>query len=414
MCEGTPHNYKFSLPIQEEAKEVIDQNMKSYLTNLECTYCGDTFSADEPHRTCPSCGKVLYPRYDMDAAATGFDRDTLRDRPANMWRYFEMMPIQNPANVVSLGEGFTSLLKTPRLGKEIGANNLYVKDEGTNPTASFKARGLSAAVSKAKELGLTKLTMPTAGNAGGAMASYAASAGMQASVFMPKDAPEANQKEVKYNGARLILVDGLISDAGKLSNEAAEKEGLFDVSTLKEPYRVEGKKTMGYELAEQMNWTLPDVIIYPTGGGTGIVGFWKAFDEMERLGWIGSERPRVFAVQAEGCAPIVRAFQRGDEVAEPWENAHTVAAGLRVPSAIADYLILQVLRESKGGALALSDETIMEWTSRVPPLEGILMCPEGAATAAAAAQLLQDGTLSKDDKIILLNTGSGLKNLDIL
>jgi threonine synthase len=350
----------------------------------------------------------------MDAAATGFDRNALKDRPANMWRYFEMMPIRDPANVVSLGEGFTSLLKTPTLGKEIGANNLYVKDEGTNPTASFKARGLSAAVSKAKELGLTKLTMPTAGNAGGAMASYAASAGMQASVFMPQDAPKANQKEVKYNGARLVLVDGLISDAGKLSNEAAEKEGLFDVSTLKEPYRVEGKKTMGYELAEQMGWTLPDVIIYPTGGGTGIVGFWKAFDEMERLGWIGSERPRVFAVQAEGCAPIVRAFDRGDEFAEPWKNAHTVAAGLRVPAAIADYLILKVLRESKGGAIALSDETIMEWTSRVPPLEGILMCPEGAATAAAAAQLLQNGTLSKNDKIILLNTGSGLKNLDLL
>ncbi len=414
MREGTPHNYIFIFLPWERTKETIERNMNNYLTYLECTCCRETFSADEPNRTCPSCGKVLYPRYDLDTAATNFDREALKNRPANMWRYFEMMPIRDPANIVSLGEGFTPLLKTPKLGKEIGANNLYVKDEGTNPTASFKARGLSAAVSKAKELGLTKLTMPSAGNAGGAMASYAASAGMQASVFMPKDAPEANRKEVEYNGARLILVDGLISDAGKLSNEAAEKEGLFDVSTLKEPYRVEGKKTMGYELAEQMDWTLPDVIIYPTGGGTGIVGFWKAFDEMERLGWIGSQRPRVFAVQADGCAPIVRAFQRGDEFAEPWENAHTVAAGLRVPAAIADYLILNVLRESKGGAIALSDETIMEWTSRVPPLEGILMCPEGAATAAAAAQLLQNGTLSKDDKIILLNTGSGLKYLDLL
>ena len=393
---------------------MINRNMKSYLTNLECTYCSENFSADEPHRTCSSCGKVLYPRYDMDAAATGFDRNLLRDRPANMWRYFEMMPIRDPTNIVSLGEGFTPLLKTPKLGSDIGASNLYVKDEGTNPTASFKARGLSAAVSKAKELGLTYLTMPSAGNAGGAMAAYAASAGMQANVFMPQDAPEANRKEVEYNGARLILVDGLISDAGKLSNQAAESEDLFDVSTLKEPYRVEGKKTMGYELAEQMDWTLPDAIIYPTGGGTGIVGFWKAFDEMERLGWIGPQRPRMFAVQAEHCAPIVRAFHRGDEFADPWENAHTFAAGLRVPAAIGDYLILRVLHESKGGAIALSDETIKEWTQRVPPLEGILMCPEGAATAAAAAQLLLEGTLSRDDKILLLNTGSGLKYLDLL
>ena len=277
--------------------------MKSYLTNLECTYCGIELSADEPHRTCPDCGKVLYPRYDLQSASAALKREDLKERPPNMWRYFEVMPVLDEANVVTLGEGFTPIFKTDRLATDTGCSSLYIKDEGLNPTASFKARGLGAAVSKAKELGITKLTMPSAGNAAGAMTAYAAKAGMEAYVFMPKDAPEANRVEVEISGANLELVDGYITDAGRISAQRAEELGLFDVSTLREPYRVEGKKTMGYEIAEQMGWTLPDVILYPTGGGTGIVGMWKAFSEMETMGWIDSKRPKMFAVQSEGCAP---------------------------------------------------------------------------------------------------------------
>jgi len=262
----------------------------------------------------------------------------LPGRPANMWRYFELMPVKDEANVVTLGEGFTPIFPADRLGRDMGCKNLYIKDEGLNPTASFKARGLSAAVSKAKELGLTALTMPSAGNAAGSLAAYAAKAGMEAHIFMPRDAPRANQIEVDITGANLTLIDGLITDAGRLSRQAAQDKGLFDVSTLQEPYRVEGKKTMGYEIAEQMDWTLPDAIIYPTGGGTGIVGMWKAFEEMEELGWIDGKRPKMFCVQSEGCAPIVRAFREGAEFAEPWENAETMAAGIRVPAAIGDYL----------------------------------------------------------------------------
>ena len=320
--------------------------MKSYLTHLECTYCGIELSADEPHRTCPDCGKVLYPRYDLQSASAALKREDLKDRPPNMWRYFEVMPVLDEANVVTLGEGFTPIFKTDRLATDTGCSSLFIKDEGLNPTASFKARGLGAAVSKAKELGITRLTMPSAGNAAGAMTAYAAKAGMEAYVFMPKDAPEANRVEVEVSGANLELVDGFITDAGRISAQRAEELGLFDVSTLREPYRVEGKKTMGYEIAEQMGWTLPDVILYPTGGGTGIVGMWKAFSEMEAMGWIDGKRPKMFAVQSEGCAPIVRAFNEGTEFAEPWENPDTLAAGIRVPAAIGDYLILQSLRES--------------------------------------------------------------------
>ena len=388
--------------------------MKSYLTHLECTYCGRRWPADEPARTCLECGKVLYPRYDLDAARSGFDRAVLRERPATMWRYFEVLPVRDEENIVSLGEGFTPIIEAKRLGQTLGARSIYIKDEGINPTASFKARGLSAAVSRAKELGLTRLTMPSAGNAGGALAAYAAAAGMEAHIFMPRDAPEANRKEVASIGARLTLVDGLIGDAGALSRQKAAEDGLFDVSTLQEPYRVEGKKTLGYEVAEQMGWELPDAIIYPTGGGTGIVGFWKAFEEMENLGWTEGGRPRMFCVQAEGCAPIVRAFHEGTEFAEPWENARTMAAGLRVPAAIGDYLILQVLRESGGGAITVSDAEIMDWVKRLASLEGVFACPEGAATAAALSKLMADGALSPDDNILLLNTGSGLKYLDLL
>ena len=388
--------------------------MRSYLTNLECTYCGETFSADEPMRLCDKCGKVLYPRYDISTASKNFTRDLLRDRAPNMWRYFEMMPIREESNIVTLGEGFTPIFETKALGAKIGSNALFLKDEGLNPTASFKARGLSAAVSKAKELGLKKLTMPSAGNAAGAMASYAARAGLEAFVFMPQDAPEANQKEVIVSGGNLNLIDGLISDAGIISRGKAAEMDLFDVSTLQEPYRVEGKKTMVYEIAEQSDWQLPDNIIYPTGGGTGIVGMWKAFQEMEDLGWISSKRPKMFAIQAENCAPIVRAFENGTEFAEPWENASTMAAGMRVPSAIGDYLILNAIRESGGCALTVSDAEMADMTNIIGSLEGFFVCPEGAATACGAQKLIQYGLIDTEETTLLLNTGSGLKYLDML
>lgn len=392
----------------------MEGTMRSYLTYLECTYCNATYPADEAQRLCAECGKVLYPRYDLEAAASNLDRAMLKDRPANMWRYFEVMPVRDPSNVVTLGEGFTPIFKAERFGPEMGCSNLHIKDEGVNPTASFKARGLSAAVSKAKELGITKITMPSAGNAAGAMTAYAAKAGIESYVFMPKDAPESNQKEVVITGGELNLIDGLISDAGVLSRARAAEEGLFDVSTLQEPYRVEGKKTMGYEIAEQSDWMLPDAIIYPTGGGTGIVGMWKAFAEMEAMGWIGSHRPKMFAVQAEGCAPMVRAFEQGTEFAEPWQDARTIAPGIRVPGGIGDYLILNAIRESGGGALTVSDDEIRDYMGRVARSEGMFICPEGAATAAALEKLLTDGLLDPDENILLLNTGSGLKNLDLV
>lgn len=388
--------------------------MKSYLKHLECTYCGLIHSAHEPNRLCVSCGKVLYPRYDIEKARLEVSKESFKERDSNMWRYFEMMPILNPQNVVTLGEGFTPILPAYRLSEALECQDIVIKDEGVNPTASFKARGLSAAVSKAKELGITKLTMPSAGNAAGAMSSYAARAGLEGYVFMPQDAPYSNQKEVDITGGRLHLIDGLISDAGVLSREKAAELNLFDVSTLQEPYRVEGKKTMGYEIAEQLSWKLPDVIIYPTGGGTGIVGMWKAFEEMELLGWIGSERPRMFAVQSDGCAPIVKAFVEGTEFADMWKDASTMASGIRVPAAIGDYLILQALRNSNGGALTVSDDEIIKMMSIVASLEGMFVCPEGAATAVALDKLLKDGLVADHEKVLLLNTGSGLKYLDVL
>ena len=388
--------------------------MKSYLKHLECTYCGLIHSVHEPNRLCVDCGKVLYPRYDIEKARLEINKENLKVRDSNMWRYFEMMPVLDFKNVVTLGEGFTPILSASRLSERLGCQDIVIKDEGVNPTASFKARGLSAAVSKAKELGITKLTMPSAGNAAGAMSSYAARAGLEGYVFMPQDAPYSNQKEVDITGGRLTLIDGLISDAGVLSREKAAEMNLFDVSTLQEPYRVEGKKTMGYEIAEQLSWELPDVIIYPTGGGTGIVGMWKAFEEMELLGWIGSKRPRMFAVQSDGCAPIVKAFIEGKEFADMWEDASTMASGIRVPAAIGDYLILQALRDSNGGALTVSDDEIIKMMSIVASLEGMFVCPEGAATAVALDKLLIDGLVKDNDKVLLLNTGSGLKYLDVL
>ncbi len=388
--------------------------MKSHLTHLECTACGRTMDAGEPVRTCPACGKVLYARYDLDAAKRSMTREALAGRAPDMWRYFEVMPVLDPSDVVTLGEGYTPLMPADRLRREIGCGPLLIKDEGVNPTASFKARGMSAAVSKAKELGVTGLTVPSAGNAGGALAAYAARAGMEGHVFMPADAPEANRQEAEVMGARLTLVDGLIGDAGALSRRMADERGLFDVSTLQEPYRAEGKKTMGYEIAEQLGWRMPGVIVYPTGGGTGIVGIWKAIEEMEAMGLLNGKRPRMFCVQSETCAPIVRAFHSGADHAEPWQDAETIAAGIRVPSAIGDYLILNTLRESNGGAATVSDDEIVDWMGKVASQEGIFVCPEGAATAAALAKLVADGSVAPDEQALLLNTGSGLKYLETL
>lgn len=387
--------------------------MRSYLTHLECTETGQRYDPDAPHTLSPGAQKVLYPRYDIDAAKRALDRSVLAARPRGMWRYFELLPIRNEHNVVTLGEGGTPMLQASQLEKALDARTLFIKDEGVNPTGSFKARGLSAAVSRAKELGLTSLTVPSAGNAAGALASYCARGGMECYVFMPKDAPEANKKEAQLAGAHLTLVDGLISDAGRLSREKAAELGLFDVSTLREPYRVEGKKTMGYEIAEDLGWRLPEAIVYPTGGGTGIVGMWKAFDEMEQLGWIGSERPKMIVVQAEGCAPIVRAFENGERHAAPWENATTIASGIRVPAAVGDYLILDAVRESHGTALTVTDAEILEAMREMGSHEGIWPAPEGAATLAGYHKLRASGFLHSETETVLMNTGSGYKYMDV-
>jgi threonine synthase len=330
-----------------------------------------------------------------------------------MWRWHELLPVLQEENQVFLGEGDTPLLALPHLERELGLSNLFVKDESSNPTGSFKARGLAAAISKAKELGIEKVIIPTAGNAGGAMAAYAARAGLRAYIFMPKDTPYANIEESRMAGAEVILVDGLISDAAGMAGEKARAENWFDVSTFKEPYRVEGKKVMGYELAESFGWELPDVIIYPTGGGTGLVGMWKAFAELEALGWLdNTKRPRMVSVQADGCAPVVRAFEKGASFCDFWTNAHTLASGLRVPKSFADHLILQDIYESKGTAVAVSDESILQAQKQLASLEGIFAAPEGAATLAALYQLIQQKWIDPQERIILFNTGSGLKYLD--
>ena len=338
----------------------------------------------------------------------------MAQRPASMWRFFELMPMRDESNVVTLGEGVTPMARARRLEQALDAKTIYIKDEGLNPTGSFKARGISAAVSKAKELGLTRLVMPSAGNAAGALAAYCARVGMEAHLFMPQDAPDANKKESAIAAAYLTLVDGLISDAGVLARQAGAERNLFDVSTLKEPYRVEGKKAMGYEIAWDLDWRLPEAIIYPTGGGTGIVGMWKAFEEMEALGWIGAERPKMIAVQAEGCAPIVRAFHRDDTHAEPFANASTIAAGIRVPSAVGDYLILEAVRQSGGTALTVTDDEMLEAMRQMAALEGIWPAPEGAATLAAYQKLLADATLGPETVTVLMNTGSGMKYMELV
>ena len=377
----------------------------SYLTHLECGRCGTSYDAAIPQNLCTECGKPLLARYDLRAVAAEWDRTTLLKRPADMWRYLELLPIVDSANIVSLGEIMTPLLKAERLGDALGLKSLWIKDESRMPTGTFKARGLAMAVSKAKELGLTELAIPSAGNAATALAAYAARAGMRAHIFMPQDAPPFNIQTTQLAGADVQLVDGLITDAGRIVAERKEEAGWFDVSTLKEPYRVEGKKTMGFELAEQLGWRLPDVIIYPTGGGTGIVGMWKAFDELEQLGWINAKRPRMISVQSTGCAPIVKAFHDSSDEAEFWEHAQTIAAGLRVPKAIGDFLILNALRQSNGTAIAVDDSEIIAAMHELAAREGMLPCPEGAATVAGLKKLMVENKIGHKEEVVLFNTG---------
>jgi threonine synthase len=384
----------------------------NYVTHLECAACATSYNTGRLYNLCEKCGKPLLVRYDLDAVRQKFPRSALRGRRSDMWRYREVLPVQDDANIVSLGEGWTPTLHARRLGEIVGIHDLYVKDESVNPTQSFKARGMSAAVSMAKELGVTKVAAPSAGNAGGALSAYAARAGMEAHIFMPRDTPRANIVECQQLGAHVTLIDGLITDCGAEVAKRKDAEGWFDVSTLKEPYRVEGKKTLGYELAEFFDWTLPDVIIYPTGGGTGLVGMWKGFDEMEQLGWIGSERPRMVTVQSEGCAPIVTAFESGERFADAFPNAATVASGLRVPKAIGDFLILDAIRASGGTAVAVSDAELIAGVKEIGAAEGIFAAPEGGACLPALRLLMQRGEVNPDERVVLFNTGAGVKYLE--
>jgi threonine synthase len=398
----TGYDKAFAAPLHE---------LMTTVSHLECSVTGTRYEAGQIWNL-SEAGWPLLVRYDLEALRQGWNRDWINNGPSSMWRYAPVLPVRNPASIVSLGEGMTPLIRTTRLEKKLGCTDLWVKDEGINPTGSFKARGLSCAVSMAKELGIKKVAIPSAGNAASAMAAYAAAAGMEAHIFMPVDVPQANFIECKSFGAHVTLIDGLISDCAKIVAERKEKEGWFDVSTLKEPYRIEGKKTMGYEVAEQFQWTLPDVIFYPTGGGVGMIGMWKAFDEMEALGWIGSKRPKMISVQADGCQPIVRAFETGTERSEFWKNASTVSSGLRVPKPLGDYLVLEAVRKSGGTAIAVSDEESLDAGIELATLDGVFAAPEGAACVAALKKLLDSGFLKPDERIVIYNTGAGLKYLE--
>jgi threonine synthase len=388
-------------------------SQSTFVLHLECSDCGRTYSTREVHTFCPDCQAAFITRYDLNSARQHLDREAVSARPRGMWRWSELLPVDDPANQVNLGEGDTPLLPLPRLGSDIGLSHLFLKDESSNPTGSFKARGLAAAISKAKELDIKKVIIPTAGNAGGAMAAYAARAGIKAHIFMPKDTPRANIEESRMAGAEVVLVDGLISEAAGMAGVKARAEGWFDLSTFKEPYRLEGKKIMGYEIAQGFQWELPDVIIYPTGGGTGLVGIWKAIAELAELGWLETDkRPRMVAVQADGCAPVVKAFHAGADFCDFWTDAHTHASGLRVPKSFADRLILSTLRESNGTAVAVSDEAILQSQHEIASREGLFVAPEGAATLAALKELIQQKWVQPEERVLLLNTGSGLKYLD--
>lgn len=373
--------------------------------------CSQRFDAGKIHNLC-ECGGALLVRYDLEAIGRSWKRGHILNESPTMWRYWPVLPVRSRTCVVSLGEGMTPLIRTKRLGVLLGSENLWIKDEGLNPTGSFKARGLSAAISMAKELGIRKIAIPSAGNAASAASAYAAAAGIEAHIFMPVDVPKANYIECKALGAHVTLVNGLISDCAKIVAERKDDEGWFDMSTLKEPYRIEGKKTMGYEVAEQSGWDLPDAILYPTGGGVGLIGMWKAFDELEQLGWIGKKRPKMIAVQVEGCQPVVRAFERGESRTEFWHGASTVASGLRVPKPLGDVLILNAVRESGGTAIAVSDDEAICAGRQLGASEGIFAAPEGAACFAAVRKLLSTGFLSPSERVVVYNTGSGLKYLE--
>ena len=381
----------------------------STLTHLSCSRCGEEYDADQLMNLCPACEKPLLARYDLAKAARTLTRASLQEREPSLWRYEEVLPVRTRKAQLKLGEGWTPLVCAEELGSEIGCPHTLIKDESLNPTGSFKARGLVMAVGRAYELGAAELAIPSAGNAAGAMSAYAARAGLPAHVYMPEDVPDAFRVECSNLGAEVTLVDGLITDCGAKVREKVEEFGWFDVSTLKEPYRIEGKKTMGYEVVEQLGWRMPDVIIYPTGGGTGLVGMWKAFDEMEQMGLVGSERPRMVSVQSSGCAPMVHAFEQGEEFAEPWQGAKTVADGLRVPAAVGDFLILEAVRASGGTAIAVSDDEMLRCARQMGQHTGVFPAPEGAATLACQVQLLASGWLQGDETVVLFNTGTGLK-----
>jgi len=383
------------------------------VTHLECANCHKNYEANRLHNLCVECGKPLLVRYDLEKAAKTLTKESLKNRRANLWRYAEVLPVENESNIVSFGEGYTPLLKAERIAETLPIKlNLFIKDESVNPTQSFKARGMSAAVSMALELGVKKVAAPSAGNAAGALAAYAARAGMETFLFMPRDTPRANIVECEQTGANVTLVDGLITDCGKIVADRKDAEGWYDVSTLKEPYRVEGKKTMGYELAEQFDWNLPDVILYPTGGGTGLIGMWKAFDEMEEMGWIDDKRPRMVSVQSIGCAPIVKAFHEGETFAAEFPNAQTVASGLRVPKAIGDFLILDALHKSGGTAIAVTDEELIHAVAEVGAAEGLFCAPEGAACLPALRKMIEQNSVKENERVVIFNTGAGVKYLE--
>ena len=380
----------------------------TFVTHLECAMEGDHYPSDQVYNL-SRAGKPLLVRYDLAGVKQALSKDALKQRPADMWRYRELLPVRKCADIVSLGEVMTPLIRLPKLSGKLGGGEIIVKDEGRLPTGSFKARGLVMAVSMAKALGIKHMAMPTNGNAGAALAAYATRAGIRSTVFCPEDTPDVNVSEIELQGARVYRVNGLIDDCGKIVAAGTATVGWFDTSTLKEPYRIEGKKTMGLELAEQLGWEVPDVVFYPTGGGTGLIGMWKAFDELEAIGFIGAKRPRMIAVQAAGCAPMVRAFEAGLEHASRWEDAHTIAAGIRVPQAVGDFLILRAVRQSGGFAIAVTDAAITAALSEVSREEGLLLCPEGAATFAAYKQALADGRIAASDRAVLFNCATGLK-----
>jgi threonine synthase len=410
MNEGEKRLLTRNAKVEQQDRD--DDNLTverpTFVTHLECSATGERYPADELHNL-SRAGKPLLVRYDLAGVKKSLSREALAQRPHDLWRYRELLPVRRVENIVSLGEAVTPIVAMPNLAKKLTAAEILVKDEGRLPTGSFKARGLAMAVSMAKALGVTHMAMPTNGNAGAALAAYASRAGIKTTVFCPQDTPEVNVREIALQGAIVYRVNGLIDDCGKIVMQGQAKVGWFDTSTLKEPYRIEGKKTMGLELAEQLGWELPDVVLYPTGGGTGLIGMWKAFAELEAIGFIGKKRPRMVAVQAAGCAPIVRAYDTGVEHAPRWEDAQTIAAGIRVPQAIGDFLVLRAVRESGGFAIAVTDEAITAAIDEVARAEGLLLCPEGAATYAALQQSLADGRIRRDERALLFNCATGLK-----